>query len=165
MDIEEKPKGKYLPPALRKAISEGTASGAESEFERFLTYSASNRQKCESSWEHRDAELIKSPAGLNFDRYSEIPVEMSEDIAGIDGVEDCAMHPTLLANIRPLGSVKPTQVKRFSIPIGLIRKDLMACAQTGLGKTAAYMLPICIKMLTEGPTASPVARLTLSLWC
>ena len=158
MNIEEKPKGKYLPPALRKAISEGTASGAESEFERFLTYSASNRQKCESSWGHRDA-------GLNFDRYSEIPVEMSEDIAGIDGVEDCAMHPTLLANIRPFGSVKPTQVQRFSIPIGLIRKDLMSCAQTGLGKTAAYMFPICIKMFTEGPTASPVARLTLSLWC
>lgn len=173
MAIEEKPKGKYLPPALRKALSEGTASVTGSKFERFLYQcAASSRQKSESDWGLRDgrdgfldfltseedAELLKShssAAGINFDRYSEIPVEVSEDIVGIASFEDCALHPTLLANIRTLGYVQPTPVQRFSIPISFQRKDLMACAQTGSGKTAAYMFPICAKMLKEGPVASP----------
>jgi len=183
MEGEEKPKGKYMPPAQRKAIAEGTAPAEGSKFERFLTSrSASSRLKAESEWGRRDGrdgfvdsltqeedeELFKShshDAGINFDRYEEIPVEVSEPVQGIDRFEDCALHPSLLENIRLLTYSKPTPVQKFAIPVGFERKDLMACAQTGSGKTAAYLFPICAKMLKEGPPtvrsrrAHPVAMI------
>ena len=171
MEGVEKPKGKYVPPAMRKAIAEGTAPVEGSKFERFLSSrSAGTRLKAESEWGHRDyrdgyidsltqqedEELFKShshDAGINFDRYEEIPVEVSESVKGIERFEECALHPTMLENIRQLAYSKPTPVQKFAIQVGFERKDLMACAQTGSGKTAAYLFPICAKMLKEGPPA------------
>ncbi len=48
----------------------------------------------------------------------------------------------LLDGLSSMGYTKPTPIQEQAIPIILAKKDLIACAQTGTGKTAAYILPI-----------------------
>ena len=57
------------------------------------------------------------------------------------------LHPSLLKAIRELGFVRPTAIQAEAIPPALAGHDLIACAQTGSGKTAAFLLPIVHRLL------------------
>ena len=87
----------------------------------------------------------------NLDAYDDIPVEASgEDCpAPIEAFADIPLHPLLKANIELSKFARPTPVQRHSLPIGLARRDLMACAQTGSGKTGGFLFPVLHQMLTE----------------
>jgi ATP-dependent RNA helicase RhlE len=52
------------------------------------------------------------------------------------------LHPELLRGIKELGFTRPTPIQDQSIPPALEGKDVLACAMTGSGKTAAFLLPI-----------------------
>ena len=58
------------------------------------------------------------------------------------------------ANIEMAHYTAPTPVQKNSIPVILARRDLMACAQTGSGKTAAFLLPVLNRILEAGPAAA-----------
>ncbi|KAF3322052.1 DEAD-box ATP-dependent RNA helicase 37-like protein [Carex littledalei] len=64
---------------------------------------------------------------------------------------DIDLGNALNENIRRCKYVKPTPVQRHAIPIALAGRDLMACAQTGSGKTAAFCFPIISGIMRGGP--------------
>lgn len=82
--------------------------------------------------------------GINFDAYEDIPVETSgENVPPpVNTFAEIDLGEALNQNIRRCKYVKPTPVQRHAIPISLGGRDLMACAQTGSGKTAAFCFPI-----------------------
>uniref|UniRef100_A0A2N9G025 RNA helicase n=1 Tax=Fagus sylvatica TaxID=28930 RepID=A0A2N9G025_FAGSY len=82
--------------------------------------------------------------GINFDAYEDIPVETSGDNVPppVNTFAEIDLGDALNENIRRCKYVKPTPVQRHAIPISLAGRDLMACAQTGSGKTAAFCFPI-----------------------
>jgi len=55
---------------------------------------------------------------------------------------DFDFHPRLLDGLDSMGFSKATPIQQQAIPVILAKHDLIACAQTGTGKTAAYVLPI-----------------------
>lgn len=55
----------------------------------------------------------------------------------------------LLDGLSSMGFEKPTPIQEKAIPIILDNKDLIACAQTGTGKTAAFLLPIMNKIVRD----------------
>lgn len=59
------------------------------------------------------------------------------------------LHPTLLRAIHSLGYTDPTPIQRAAIPAILTGRDLIGCAQTGTGKTAAYLLPVLHRLLHD----------------
>ncbi|NXL17277.1 DDX4 helicase, partial [Setophaga kirtlandii] len=94
--------------------------------------------------------------GMNFDKYDENVVEVSglDPPAALMSFADTNMCHTLTVNIAKAGYSKPTPVQKYSIPIILAGRDLMACAQTGSGKTAAFLVPVVAQMMRDGVTAS-----------
>jgi ATP-dependent RNA helicase RhlE len=63
--------------------------------------------------------------------------------------EDLNLIAPLLSALKKTGYTEPTPIQAQSIPIVLEKKDLLACAQTGTGKTAAFALPIIQLLETE----------------
>lgn len=59
-------------------------------------------------------------------------------------------HPDVMEGIAAAGFVTPTPIQAQAIPPALQKKDVMGLAQTGTGKTAAFVLPI-LDRLTNGP--------------
>ncbi|KAK9283427.1 hypothetical protein L1049_011669 [Liquidambar formosana] len=82
--------------------------------------------------------------GINFDAYEDIPVETSGDNVPppVNTFSEIDLGEAVNLNIRRCKYVKPTPIQRHAIPISLAGRDLMACAQTGSGKTAAFCFPI-----------------------
>jgi ATP-dependent RNA helicase RhlE len=76
-----------------------------------------------------------------------------------------ALHPTLLRGVADLGFQTPTPIQRAAIPPGLEGRDILACAMTGSGKTAAFVLPILQRLLggTRGSTRALILTPTREL--
>lgn len=85
---------------------------------------------------------------------------------GQDVPEDCPWHDydeehfceIILENIKLCRYTKPTPVQKYSLPIVTHGRDLMACAQTGSGKTAAFLIPVFNQMMKAGPPQIPQGR-------
>uniref|UniRef100_A0A3Q2SXT1 RNA helicase n=1 Tax=Fundulus heteroclitus TaxID=8078 RepID=A0A3Q2SXT1_FUNHE len=62
-----------------------------------------------------------------------------------------------LQAVTALGFKEPTPIQKACVPVGLLGRDLCACAATGTGKTAAFMLPV-LERLVYKPKTSQVTR-------
>src|SRR4030043_2357710 len=60
------------------------------------------------------------------------------------------LHPSIMAGVRALGYTTPTPIQVRAIPPIMQGHDVLGLAQTGTGKTAAFVLPI-LQRLLHGP--------------
>jgi len=75
------------------------------------------------------------------------------------------LHSDLLRGVREMGFTRPTPIQADSIPPAIEGRDVLACAMTGSGKTAAFLLPILNQLLgkTRGVTRALVLTPTREL--
>lgn len=95
--------------------------------------------------------------GINFSKYEDIPVEATGDNIPphITSFDEVKLTEIIKNSITLAGYDKPTPVQKYAIPIIIGRRDVMACAQTGSGKTAAFLVPILNQIYESGPRAPP----------
>ena len=70
------------------------------------------------------------------------------------------LDASLLKGIREMGFVRPTPIQADAIPPAMQGKDLLACASTGSGKTAAFILPIVNKLIPKSRRTTRALVLT-----
>ncbi len=73
---------------------------------------------------------------------------------------ELGLHPALAGRCESLGYTEPTPIQKQAIPTVLDGKDLIATAETGTGKTAAFLLPILNKLGKTAERATTVLILT-----
>ncbi len=112
----------------------------------------------------------------NFDGSFAAPrANVSDEFAGAaprarqaeNGFASLGLIPPLLRAVRDLGYDTPTPIQKQTIQPALAGRDVLGCAQTGTGKTAAFALPLLQRLMdgrdrTKGDGRSPIRALVLS---
>ncbi|HZK09011.1 MAG TPA: DEAD/DEAH box helicase [Bacteroidales bacterium] len=75
---------------------------------------------------------------------------------------DFKLHDAVMEGIEAIGYEIPTTVQEQAIPHIMAQKDVIACAQTGTGKTAAYVLPLLHNLLTHSSGGHSIRALVIA---
>lgn len=107
-----------------------------------------------------EGEIFKGiSAGINFNKFNSIEVSVSgnnaKNLPPIASFKDSGLREFLLENVKKSGYLTPTPIQKYAIPVINQKRDLMGCAQTGSGKTAAFLLPILNTIMASNDTLQP----------
>ncbi|KAI9858300.1 MAG: hypothetical protein M1813_007575 [Trichoglossum hirsutum] len=88
-------------------------------------------------------------AGDELNKITEINVfqESPVKIKPVSSFEDAGLHPVMLENVRLARYNKPTPIQAYCLPAIFEGRDIVACAQTGSGKTGAFLIPTLSKLM------------------
>lgn len=158
-------RSKYPPKLSRKSRKQDHSTNSDYLINRYIVYNDRSYEhdtnKCQQKEitfkkdENIDNEfdyLFKKPnTGINFNKYEDLKVEVEGDNSPspIKNFSKSGLHDRILSNIKLCRYEIPTPVQKYAIPIILSKRDLLASAQTGSGKTASFLLPMIHGLLEE----------------
>eukprot|EP00928_Gymnodinium_smaydae_P064712 TRINITY_DN47987_c0_g1_i1.p1 TRINITY_DN47987_c0_g1~~TRINITY_DN47987_c0_g1_i1.p1 ORF type:complete len:627 (-),score=92.02 TRINITY_DN47987_c0_g1_i1:140-2020(-) len=146
---------------MRRQAEQAACKDAKNERECDYFWSTQARIGCTppyapSKWklQEEEQELFATHSGnvgINFDKYDDIPVEVGGQ--GSEQVKPIETFPELWERGKPLPDFlwhnlerckypRPTPIQKYAMPAALLGRDCMCCAQTGSGKTCAFLVPI-----------------------
>lgn len=85
----------------------------------------------------------------NLKRQLGIVVQGRDVPRPIIDFEHCGFPEALNHNLKEAGYEVPTPIQMQMVPVGLLGRDILASADTGSGKTAAFLLPVILRALLE----------------
>ncbi|XP_034530706.1 probable ATP-dependent RNA helicase DDX59 [Notolabrus celidotus] len=129
----------------------------------------------EASYSYKENVFI---SGLTEEQVQRIKQELGIDTEGRDvrrpivEFEHCGFPLKLNGNLKKAGYQAPTPVQMQMVPVGLTGRDVIASADTGSGKTVAFLLPVVLRALEKpaqtesGPVAlilTPTRELAIQI--
>uniref|UniRef100_A0A3Q2QVR3 RNA helicase n=1 Tax=Fundulus heteroclitus TaxID=8078 RepID=A0A3Q2QVR3_FUNHE len=111
---------------------------------------AANTGANEAGYSYREDPFI---SGLADEQVERIRSELGIKAEGRDvrrpivEFEHCGFPPALSGNLKKAGYEAPTPVQMQMVPVGLTGRDVIASADTGSGKTVAFLLPVVVRAL------------------
>ncbi|XP_075993848.1 putative ATP-dependent RNA helicase DDX27 [Genypterus blacodes] len=157
----------------RKAEEKVSRGGKEPEEEEEDEKPDADAEEEEDEFDSADEEILTKSDTLRekerrgkkrrVEEEEEAPESFSADASQYDDqltFQDMNLSRPILKAITALGFKQPTPIQKACVPIGLLGRDLCACAATGTGKTAAFMLPV-LERLVYKPRTSQVTRVLI----
>merc|ERR1712013_910220 len=97
----------------------------------------------------------QTKTGINFSKYDSIPVKVlgENKPAPLVNFQSSGLATVVLENVKRAEYTIPTPVQKHGMHIIMAGRDLMASAQTGSGKTAAFLLPIIDRIISTAVAA------------
>jgi len=147
------------------SIQERTEMKRSREADQFFQFQRQNilrgeQRFSDEHWRVEEGRLFKQAhvhAGIDFKKYDDIEVKAhggSRKEIPIESFQEACdrfdLPEDLTANIERCGYNVPTPVQKHSIPAVLDGSDVLVTAQTGSGKTAAFLVPIITAALKAG---------------
>ncbi|XP_059136776.1 probable ATP-dependent RNA helicase DDX59 [Peromyscus eremicus] len=129
--------------SLKASSPQRAASQPESPLDAFYVYK-----------EHPFIVTLREDQIETLKQQLGISVQGQEVARPIIDFEHCGFPETLNQNLKKSGYEVPTPIQMQMIPVGLLGRDILASADTGSGKTAAFLLPVIIRALFEDKTPS-----------
>lgn len=129
--------------SLKASSPQRAASHPESPLDAFYVYK-----------EHPFIVTLREDQIETLKQQLGISVQGQEVARPIIDFEHCGFPETLNQNLKKSGYEVPTPIQMQMIPVGLLGRDILASADTGSGKTAAFLLPVIIRALFEDKTPS-----------
>lgn len=104
----------------------------------------------EASYSYREDPFISSLTDEQVQRIKQelgIETQASDVKRPIIEFEHCGLPATLSGNLKKAGYEAPTPIQMQMVPVGLSGRDVIASADTGSGKTVAFLLPVVVRAL------------------
>ncbi|XP_023342772.1 ATP-dependent RNA helicase DBP10 [Eurytemora carolleeae] len=84
--------------------------------------------------------------------YTPLVSIVGGDCLPLPSFQEACLHTSLLTNLTKHGFQVPTPVQQYTIPLIMADRDVMVSAQTGGGKSAAFLIPIIHRLVSEKET-------------
>ncbi|XP_077134253.1 putative ATP-dependent RNA helicase DDX59 [Ranitomeya variabilis] len=113
---------------------------------------AASTQSSNASYTYTEHEFITQLGQEQIDNLRQqlgLSVNGKEVCRPIIEFEHCNFPPILCTNLRRAGYDAPTPIQMQMIPVGLMGRDVLASADTGSGKTAAFLLPAVVRCMEQ----------------
>ncbi|XP_057429149.1 DEAD-box ATP-dependent RNA helicase 20-like isoform X2 [Lotus japonicus] len=98
---------------------------------------------------------------MNPQQIEEVRIRLNLDVTApsgspdaptpIETFTDMCLHPSIMKDIAYHEYTRPTSIQAQAMPIALSGRDLLGCAETGSGKTAAFTIPMIQHCLAQPP--------------
>ncbi|KAF8402472.1 hypothetical protein HHK36_010557 [Tetracentron sinense] len=110
---------------------------------------------------------------FNPEQIEEVRLRLNVDVtvasdcppapAPIESFEDMCLHSSIMKDIAFHDYTRPTSIQSQAMPVALSGRDLLGCAETGSGKTAAFAIPMIQHCLAQPPVRRGDGPLALVL--
>ncbi|ORZ16836.1 P-loop containing nucleoside triphosphate hydrolase protein [Lobosporangium transversale] len=121
-------------------------------YEWHPSYTLGNAPSDPALEEELFSEESRVNSGINFKNYAHMKISIKDgppDLLPLQTFNDASLHPIIAENVDRMRYSEPTPVQKSAIPIILQGYDIMACAQTGSGKTATFLIPIISNLVSK----------------
>lgn len=108
---------------------------------------SSSDKKDNLHWSEKQLHQMSERDWRIFREDFDIRVQGARDCLPLRNWEEARLPSQLLKAVRDANYEKPSPIQRQAIPVGMLKRDLIGLAETGSGKTAAFLIPLLAYLL------------------